>query len=164
MMETIRTWLMGVTCAGLLIAVADALIPKGTVRGVSRLVGGLILFLAMASPVLSLEDADLAGWIGALRADAAVAAAALDETNGEMMEAIIAEETAAYIEEKAAELGGSCEALVVCRQGDNGLTVPVAVTVMGPLTEEQRQALSACIAADLAIPAEEQNFQSTEGE
>ena len=164
MMETIRTWLLGVTCAGLLVAVADALIPKGTVRGVSRLVGGLILFLAMASPVLQLEDTDLAGWIGVLRADAAVAASALDETNGEMMETIIAEETAAYIEEKAAELGGACEALVVCQKGDNGLTIPTAVTVVGTLSAEQQSALSACIASDLAIPEEQQNFQSTEGE
>ena len=41
---------------------------------------------------------------------------------------------------------------------ESGLSVPTAVTVLGTLTEEQRQTLSRLIASDLAIPAERQRF------
>ena len=158
MMEVIRTWLLSVTCAALLLALADALMPKGTVKKVGKLTGGLILFLAVVSPVAQLDEWDLAGWIGSYRAQAAMEAAQLEETDADLLESIIAEETAAYIEEKAAELGAECRALVSCQTGESGLSVPTAVTVLGTLTEEQRQTLSRLIASDLAIPAERQRF------
>lgn len=158
-MEVIRTWLLSVTCAALLLALADGLMPRGSVKKVGKLTGGLILFLAMVSPAAQLEEWDLAGWIGSCRAQAAMAAERLDETDEKLMSSIIAGETAAYIEEKAAELGAECRALVSCQAGEEGLVVPTAVTVRGALTEEQRQALSRMIASDLAIPAEGQRFE-----
>ena len=42
MMELLRQWLVGVTCAAMIIALADSLTPSGTVRKVGKLVGGLV--------------------------------------------------------------------------------------------------------------------------
>ena len=36
MMELLRRWLVGVTCAAMIIALADSLTPSGTVRKVVR--------------------------------------------------------------------------------------------------------------------------------
>lgn len=163
MMDAIRSWLLSVTCAALLLALADALMPKGLPRKVGKLTGGLVLFLAVASPAAQVSELDLAGWIGTYRAEAAIAAGQLEETDQELLESIIAEETAAYIERKASELGASCHALVICQRSDSGLPVPAGVTVLGELTEEQQAALSRLIAADLAIPVDCQSFGRNEG-
>ena len=53
MMELLRQWLVGVTCAAMIIALADSLTPSGTVRKVGKLVGGLVLLLAVLQPVLT---------------------------------------------------------------------------------------------------------------
>ena len=53
MMELLRQWLVGVTCAAMIIALADSLTPSGTVRKVGKLVGGLVLLLAVLQPVLN---------------------------------------------------------------------------------------------------------------
>ena len=108
--------------------------------------------------MVQLDELDLAGWIGACRAEAALAAVQLEETDEQLMADIIAEETAAYIEEKAAAMGVKCRALVICRQAEEGFPLPASVTVLGGLTEAQRRMLSGVIAADLAIPAERQYF------
>lgn len=164
MMDLIRSWLLSVTCAALLLALADALMPRGLPRKVGKLTGGLVLFLAVVSPVTQVSEPDLAGWIGTYRAEAAMAAGRLEETDRELLESIIAEETAAYIEGKADELGAVCRALVICRESESGLPVPAGVTVLGELTEEQQNRLSRLIAADLAIPAECQSFMNEGGQ
>ena len=55
MMELLRQWLVGVTCAAMIIALADSLTPPGTVRKVGKLVGGLVLLLAVLQPVLTFD-------------------------------------------------------------------------------------------------------------
>ena len=48
-MELLRQWLTGVTCAAIIVALADSLMAGGTVRRIGRLAGGLLL-LAAAPP------------------------------------------------------------------------------------------------------------------
>jgi stage III sporulation protein AF len=158
MMEGLRSWLLSVTGAALLLAGANALMPKGTVRAVGRLTGGLILFLAVVQPLTGWEGADPSDWLAELQAQATLEAAGLEETDGELLESLIAAESAAYIEAQGEVLGVSCQAEVTCRTDEDGLTVPVSVTVRGSWSEEQWQELSQIIAANLAIPAEEQRF------
>jgi stage III sporulation protein AF len=80
--------------------------------------------------------------------------------SAQMMKTIIAEQTGAYILDKATALGAECAVEVVCEVGDENLPYPVAVTVTGKLTGSQREALTREIEADLAIPAEMQTFES----
>ena len=58
-MELLRTWVLGVTAASLVIAVGEALMPQGTVKKVGRLTGGLILVLVLLQPVARLDYGDL---------------------------------------------------------------------------------------------------------
>ena len=155
MMEVIRTWLLSVSCAALLLALADALMPKGTVKKVGKLTGGLILFLAVVSPVARLDEWDLAGWIGSYRAQAAMAAVRLEETDANLLESIIAEETAAYIVDKAAALGLETEAEVRVAPDGEGVPLPREVR----LTIPRDSALSDWLAEELGIPAEAQYWQ-----
>jgi len=51
MMELVRGWLLGITGAAILAAVADGLMPEGGVRQVGKLVCGLVLLFAVLAPL-----------------------------------------------------------------------------------------------------------------
>lgn len=153
-MSALRDWLLGVTAAALAIALAQALTPEGTVKKVGRLVGGMVLLLAVARPLLSLEPGALAVTAGAWEQESTAAQAGED-----VMKKLIAEKTSAYIVDKGGELGLACTAETQVAQDENGWPVPWQVTVRGTWSEAQRKALSDCIAQELDIPPERQSFQ-----
>lgn len=159
-MDTIRNWLIGVTCAAMLAAVADSLTPAGTVKKIGKLTGGLIMLLALMQPILGLDYDALSLALTDYRGDFSECAVEEGSTlNTEMMKSIIEQRTGAYILDKANALGADCSVEVECRVGEENLPYPVAVTVTGALTEKQRQALSREIEAELAVPAEKQTYK-----
>lgn len=163
MIELIRSWLVGITCAAMIVALAESLSPAGAVRKVGRLTGGLVLLLAILRPVAALDLGDLSGILAQYRVEAAGYSTLLDDENERLMKAIIEEETGAYILDKAAVLGiEDCTVTVAVADGER--PVPEAVTVMGSLTENQQRALSRQIEADLAIPEERQTYRGEDVE
>ncbi|SBW03518.1 Stage III sporulation protein AF [uncultured Eubacteriales bacterium] len=163
MIELIRSWLVGITCAAMIVALAESLSPAGAVHKVGRLTGGLVLLLAILRPVAALDLGDLSGILAQYRVEAAGYSTLLDDENERLMKAIIEEETSAYILDKAAVLGiEDCTVTVAVADGER--PVPEAVTVMGSLTENQQRALSRQIEADLAIPEERQTYRGEDVE
>ena len=99
MMEALRTWLYGVFCVALLLTLIQGLLPKGKFRSYASLAGGLILLLALLRPLGVGKD-----WNWDASAFQAEVAQRQEELNSErqiQLAAIIAEETEAYIWEKA---------------------------------------------------------------
>ena len=160
-MELLRQWLTGVTCAAIIVALADSLMAGGTVRRIGRLAGGLLLLAAVVKPVLEVDLSVLSAANLRLEAEAVPAA---EEAGLDLMKSIIGEETGAYILDKAAELGISCqEVRVTCAVEENGVPYPASVVLVGDLTEEEQARLSRRIEADLAIPAERQSYEKGGG-
>lgn len=160
-MELLRQWLTGVTCAAIIVALADSLMAGGTVRRIGRLAGGLLLLAAVVKPVLEVDLTVLSAASLRLEAEAVPAA---EEAGLDLMKSIIGEETGAYILDKAAELGISCqEVRVTCAVEENGVPYPASVVLVGDLTEEEQARLSRRIEADLAIPAERQSYEKGGG-
>ena len=160
-MELLRQWLTGVTCAAIIVALADSLMAGGTVRRIGRLAGGLLLLAAVVKPVLEVDLSVLSAASLRLEAEAVPAA---EEAGLDLMKSIIGEETGAYILDKAAELGISCqEVRVTCAVEENGVPYPASVVLVGDLTEEEQARLSRRIEADLAIPAERQSYEKGGG-
>lgn len=163
MIEMIRSWLVGITCAAMIVALAESLSPAGAVHKVGQLTGGLVLLLAILRPVATLDMGDLSGILAQYRVEAAGYSTLLDDENERLTKAIIEEETGAYILDKAAALGiEDCTVTVAVADGEQ--PVPEAVTVMGSLTESQRRALSRQIEADLAIPEDRQTYRGEDVE
>ena len=161
-MELLRQWLTGVTCAAIIVALADSLMAGGTVRRIGRLAGGLLLLAAVVKPVLEVDLTVLSAASLRLEAEAVPAA---EEAGLDLMKSIIGEETGAYILDKAVELGISCqEVRVTCAVEENGVPYPASVVLVGDLTEEEQARLSRRIEADLAIPAERQSYEKGGGE
>ena len=88
MMDALRTWLYGVFCAALLLTLTQGLLPKGKLRSLASLAGGLILLLALLRPLGVGKDWN---W------DASPFQKELSAERQAQLAAIIAEETEAYI-------------------------------------------------------------------
>ncbi len=159
MIELLRSWLVGVTCAAMVVALAESLSPAGAVRKVGRLTGGLVILLAIVQPVMTLDITNLSGILAEYRVEASGYSDDLERENEKLMKDIIAEQTGAYILDKAAVLGiGSCEVTVEVADQGEGYPIPEAVTVMGSITEDQQKILSRQIEANLAISADRQTY------
>lgn len=153
---------MAVIAVSLLCAVADALMPPGAVRRVGKLVCGLVLLGAVLSPVAGLDVESGRQWLDGYLASVRNREAELTETVESQMKGIIEQEYAAYIVDKAAELGLTCTARVECELSEDGLYLPVRTEVAGLKTAGGQEKLIRVIEADLGVPAERQFYKEEE--
>lgn len=158
-MDVIRQWITGITCASIILAAAESLMPEGGVKKAGRLAGGLLLMLAVVQPLAGVDYEALSEALGRSRAWDAGYSEALELENLELMKLIIEEQTAAYISDKAEELGMECTAQVVYHYGADGEVWPESVTVRGVFTQSQQESLSRTLEAELAIPTENQTYE-----
>ena len=142
---------MAVIAVSLLCAVADALMPPGAVRRVGKLVCGLVLLGAVLSPIAGLDVEGGQRWLEGYLDSVQNREDELEKTVESQMKGIIEQEYAAYIVDKAAELGWNCTARVECRLSEDGLYLPVRAETAGPLSWDARTRLSRIIAEDLGI-------------
>lgn len=161
-MGAARGWLLAVISASLICALADALMPPGAVRRVGRLVCGLVLLGAILPPLTSLDLSGGRRWLEDYLASLEDREAELTQTVNSQMKIIIEQEYAAYIVDKAAELGLTCELRVECGLSEEGLYLPARAEVSGPLTEGERALISRMIAENLGVPESEQLYITEE--
>jgi len=163
-MEGARSWLLAVISAAVLCSAAQALMPAGAVKQVGKLVCGLVLLCAVLSPA---ARADLKGgqrWLEDYAASLERRKEELEEQVGEERKIIIEGKYAAYIVDKAKELGlPSCSAQVNCRE-EEGIYLPDAVRIFGELGEGEQARLSQVISQDLGVPMERQFYGDWEGQ
>ena len=162
MMGAVRSWLLAVIAAALLCAVAKTLMPSGAVKRVGRLVCGLVLIGAILSP---LGTPDLEGsrrWLEEYTTSLRAREAELEETANSQIKVIIEQKLAAYIVDKAAQLGVICRARVECKLSEDGLYLPVRTEVYGVMTADVQSELIRTIASDLGVPAQSQIYVEEE--
>ena len=105
MTELIRQWIIAVTCAAMLAAILQTLLPKAGTGAAGRLAGGLLLLIATVQPLLSLDYDSLAQSMTKLRLEEYRSDQELAEANSSLLEELIEQETRSYILDKAEELG-----------------------------------------------------------
>ena len=162
MMGGAGRWLLSLLAAAILCALAEELMPEGPVKRVGRMVCGLVLLCALLDPVAGLDLAGAGRWLEDYFSAVELREEELREQVDGNMKVIIEKKCAAYIADKAAELGGRCTVRVVCREGE-GTWLPEEVWVSGALSPEQREALSEAIGQELGVPPERQRYDSGEG-
>ena len=101
MMEAVRAWLTSVVLVSVLLSAAQSLIPPGTVRKAAGFTGGLILLLVLLRPVLGADLEHLELDFDHYQAAVEERQEELADTQTEAMASIIAEQTEAYILDKA---------------------------------------------------------------
>ena len=163
MMGGVRVWLLYVLSVSFVCALADALMPKGPVKGVGKLVCGLILAVTVVSPVVSLDVESGVQWLEGWEVGLEQREEELKKQVGEEMKTIIEQEYEAYIVDKAAQLGAACTAQVECRQEDEGVYLPQRIWIRGALSQPQREALSESLMEELGIASEALHYEDGEG-
>ena len=152
-METLRIWLLGIIAAALVLSVLYGLFPKGSVRAVSKATGGLILMLVILQPVLGKDWTHLADRYLEYREhiDGQIENYRVESENE--LAGIIEEKTAAYISDKATQMGVHCQVQVETELRE-GIPYPSAVVLDIPKNRE----LSEMIQRELEIPADRQQW------
>lgn len=151
-MGPVRQWLLGVVLTAFAAALARQLAPEGKESAAVRLVGGLLLILALLRPLAGAEWSSAALEAGSFRLQTEEQARAYREKQIEALSAVIAEKTETYIWDKAYQLGLDVTASVTVAAGESGIPLPDTVTILGPYSP----ALAACIEEEVGLPAEKQ--------
>ena len=117
-MSILRTWLFGVMAAAMALSILYALVPKGALLTIAKCTGGLVMLLVVVRPLLALAPGELhlqyEEWERTIQQQTETYTAA----NQQERETLIQEETAAYISEKAEQLGVVCHPEVTCQVRD----------------------------------------------
>lgn len=156
-MTLLRAWLLGVVACAVLVSIAELLTDGGTMRRIVRFTGGVVLLLALLRPLAQLDLSALGYDLPAGRGAAARLERELSAQRNAALASVIAERTAAYIEDKADEFGASVRAEVATEES-GGVPLPASVTLYG----RKNAALSAYIARELGIAEERQTWIETE--
>lgn len=159
-MGAVRSWLLGVAATALVVALAEAIAPEGSVKKVCKLAGGLALMLAALSPLVGVLGGDMpARADGGWREQARQYEQELTEESGQMYLAIIERETAAYVMDKARGLGFECAAEVTYAYDEDGVPRPWEIAARGGWTQEQRSRLELLLEEELGVPAQRQYYE-----
>ena len=161
MIELIGNWLLTVTVVALLCATAQSLMPSGGVKQVGKLLSGLVMFMALLSPVIQNWEIQ---WDGVLKDWEAQYQETLEKERDEMLKSVIEDSANTYILEQAEQNGVTCHVSVTCQMGEEGVYLPYSVELTGTFTPESQQTLTDLIESQLHIPAERQRYQPEEAE
>ena len=153
MMEWMRHWLLGISGAAVVCAVCGQLTPKGPVKQMTETLCGLVLTLALLSPLLELDLSAYALNLARYREAGAALTEEASEISRRLDRRVIEEELRAYILDKAAAL---TDARVELAWSTEGLWVPVAAELWGPYDPT----VEAVIESELGIPAEKQTWRA----
>ena len=143
-----KGYLFSLTAAALLSALVLALVPEGSVRRTVQLGCGL----------LQLDYDAIAKQIAEIQLDTETARTGVEVQNRELQARIISEQAAAYIWDKADEMGVALEVEVETRDLGSG-PYPWRATLTGACGGEKRTALTQYIEENLAIPEARQVWQ-----
>ena len=124
----IRHWLLAIITAAICLAVLDAMTAKGAVKRVGKAAGGLVMFLVLLQPLQSLDPEEMKVKYATYQVQLNEEIEDYTQTYRQQLALVIAEDTAAYISEKAAAFGLSCCA-EVSTQMQNGVPVPIGARI-----------------------------------
>ena len=158
MMALVRTWLLGVTAAAILTALADALMPEGGVKQAGRLVCGLVLLCAVLRPLGSVNVTEISGRWEYDSQELQRRSQQLREEAEAQMKTVIEQRLSAYSMDKAVQLGSPCRIEVTCRQ-EEGTFLPQEARITGALEPWQRREVEALLTGELGLPAHALDFR-----
>lgn len=146
-MATLLEWVRHLVLLVVLVSFFELLAPKNALRPYVRLVGGLVILAAVATPLVELvrgegvwqRAAELAERWSPVSAGPS-SAPALAETERRLRNALLAEKLAAYLEEELAQTAGGRVRAAVRVEGDGRVARVTLVAPPGSGEELRRRA------------------------
>ena len=157
MTELVRNWVLGLTAASFLTAIAMALTPKGRGRAATALVSGLVTIIVLVAPILEFDYHGFSQNILSFESSLELRAEEMEAVQESLQARIISERSATYILDKAKALGlADLEVEVATKVEAESFPTPYIVFLTGSYTEEQRRTLEAYLDGTFGIPAQRQ--------
>ena len=147
-------WVRAVAGAALVCAAASVLAPKGPVKGVLKLLCGIVLLLVVIKPLAKTDPAQLSLDMSAYRARAAEIAGDAQETQNALDRRFIERKFSAYILDKAKALGLTGIAAEVTVKWGEDCWYPYAAQLTGAPPQREKTLLENEIERALGIPKE----------
>ena len=160
-MELIRGWIMTVTVSAMVIAVAEILMPEGSVKTVGKLTGGLVLLLGILQPILRMDYTEMMVQLEDVTSHSVAIGETQEFAQNNWHKGIIELELSAYVLDKAQGLGYPCQVRITCEIGENQVPYPVRGEIAG-LSAEQQEVMAALLEADLGLSREEQSYYASD--
>ncbi|MBQ6431623.1 MAG: stage III sporulation protein AF [Oscillospiraceae bacterium] len=156
-MDGIREYLISVVAGCMITVIADVLIQKSALKKIVRLIGGILVLLVAIRPLMSLDMEKVSTYFDQINTTYRFDSTNIKRTQDEILRKQVRESAENYIEKEAKAIGGTLQAEVKLSEGD--YPEPVSVTLIGTLTPEQIETLSAYIETTLNIPPSRQEWR-----
>lgn len=154
-MDSMRGYLLGITVVALCCGILSSVLGKKSISGASvKFLCGIVMLLTVVGPLINLRPGNMQGIFNSFSQESDAVTAFGKETALKEYAAIIKDRTAAYILDKAKNLG--VELTVEVTLSDNEPMVPCGVKLSGAISPYAKNVLSDMIAKDLGIRVEEQ--------
>lgn len=157
MTDIIHQWLHAVTFTGIVCSLAYMLTPEGRVKRAMQIICGIVMCIAIISPLAKLDMNSYSKALSQYKIDAESIARNGEEYSKNLNRAIIQERCEAYILDKAAEQGVKLsEVSVLARWSDEGYWYPYEAQICADVPQSAQARLSDTIEATLGISCERQ--------
>ncbi|MBE6947085.1 MAG: hypothetical protein E7454_02380 [Ruminococcaceae bacterium] len=154
-MDGIREYVVGVVAAALLCAAVTALAGKKGVLGVSvKFLAGLLMVMAVISPISSISFGHWFGWAEDIHANGDQIVADGEKMAMEAYRESITEQVEAYILDEAKAL--DCQLQVEVILSNDNLATPKRVVLSGNISPYAKQVITRLLTDELGIAQEEQ--------
>ena len=158
MIEGVKSWLTGIIMLCILCAAADSLMPEGAARKAGKLVCSMALVCVMLKPVGALKGVDLTGVIREYSREVEEVQLELERQVSATQKTVIEEQCAAYIADKAAQLGVICRVEVECEPTDEGIWLPARVRLWGGFSDVEQSRMTDFLVRQFGVGVEEQSY------
>ena len=163
MTEFAGEWVRAIAGAALLCAAATALTPKGKVKSVVRFVCGIVIIIAIISPLIKNNFSFLSMDMSQYRTEADEIINNAKETESNLSRSIIEDKLEAYILDKAKSFNAEIQSVSVSvKWGDEGCWYPDEVHLTANIPQREMILISNAIEAELGIPKERQYWSGHE--
>lgn len=159
MLELIKSWIVGIAGAAVFCAVMTEISPKGAVKNVVKAVCGMVMAIALISPLLKMDFDSYSLNMAKYRVEAEKLTAEGKEISDSLSRTIIEEQCETYILDKAQSLGAALSGVeVTVKWSSEGYWYPVECRMAG----QHSEALAGAIESELGIKKEGQIWESNE--
>lgn len=152
-MISLRQYILAISAAAILCGLVTAMMPKGRMHGILKMVCGVFLAILVLEPLTRIDMNRIFSSIAnQLRPNGETATAFGEEISRDSMSEYIKREAQAYILDKAYALGIEAEVEVSVAKED--LPVPVGAVIRGNIPEPVKRNLEIEIQENLGIAKE----------
>ena len=157
-MSYLSRWILKIVVLSVICAITEEVMPPGGVKRVGKLACGLVIMWEMLTPVVQIQEYLKRDWNSEYELQLEQATQELKERVSWERKNIIENQYAAYIVDKAAQMGVTCTVQVECREGEEGLYFPKNVKIIGEISDVEQSQMMQLLEKELEIPAQQQEY------